>query len=80
MKSSYVIGHRAKNHTLFICQGHDDTLQLVLNVMVQAGKEAKRLRGLRRRMPRAGDVFDVCPRRVIDERRGEQAGLLVLGR
>merc|ERR1719464_1197235 len=25
--------------------GHDDTLQLVLNVMVQAGKEAKRLRG-----------------------------------
>lgn len=28
--------------------GHDDTLQLVLNVMVQAGKEAKRLRGLRR--------------------------------
>jgi len=26
--------------------GHDDTLQLVLNVMVQAGKEAKRLRGL----------------------------------
>eukprot|EP00440_Ansanella_granifera_P070489 gb/GFBE01076491.1/.p1 GENE.gb/GFBE01076491.1/~~gb/GFBE01076491.1/.p1 ORF type:complete len:620 (+),score=112.10 gb/GFBE01076491.1/:1-1860(+) len=28
--------------------GHDDTLQLVLNVMVQAGKEAKRLRALRR--------------------------------
>ncbi|CAJ1436616.1 unnamed protein product, partial [Effrenium voratum] len=28
--------------------GHDDTLQLVLNVMVQAGKESKRLRGLRR--------------------------------
>lgn len=25
--------------------GHDDTLQLVLNVMVKAGKEAKRLRG-----------------------------------
>jgi hypothetical protein len=25
--------------------GHDDTLQLVLNVMVQAGKEAKRVRG-----------------------------------
>lgn len=29
-------------------RGHDDTLQLVLNVMVQAGKEAKRLRSLRR--------------------------------
>jgi len=29
--------------------GHDDTLQLVLNVMAQAGKEARRLRG-----PRAG--------------------------
>jgi len=28
--------------------GHDDTLQLVLNVMVQAGKQAKRVRGLRR--------------------------------
>jgi len=26
--------------------GHDDTLQLVLNVMVQAGKEARRVRGL----------------------------------
>jgi len=25
--------------------GHDDTLQLVLNVMVQAGKEARRIRG-----------------------------------
>ncbi|CAE8719851.1 unnamed protein product [Polarella glacialis] len=27
--------------------GHDDTLQLVLNVMVQAGKESKRLRSMR---------------------------------
>eukprot|EP00931_Biecheleriopsis_adriatica_P078354 TRINITY_DN51802_c0_g1_i1.p1 TRINITY_DN51802_c0_g1~~TRINITY_DN51802_c0_g1_i1.p1 ORF type:complete len:640 (+),score=119.27 TRINITY_DN51802_c0_g1_i1:86-1921(+) len=27
--------------------GHDDTLQLVLNVMVKAGKEAKRLRAIR---------------------------------
>merc|ERR1712014_568301 len=27
--------------------GHDDTLQLVLNVMVQAGKEARRIRGPR---------------------------------
>jgi len=33
--------------------GHDDTLQLVLNVMVQAGKESKRLRSLRSRLSAA---------------------------
>lgn len=31
--------------------GHDDTLQLVLNVMAQAGKEARRLRGPRANLP-----------------------------
>lgn len=31
--------------------GHDDTLQLVLNTMAQAGKEARRLRGPRASLP-----------------------------
>jgi len=33
--------------------GHDDTLQLVLNVMVQAGKEARRIRGRNAAFPGA---------------------------
>lgn len=36
--------------------GHDDTLQLVLNVMLQAGKEARRARGPH--MPLSGDASD----------------------
>lgn len=38
--------------------GHDDTLQLVLNVMVQAGKEARRLRGPRASLPPAASPSD----------------------
>eukprot|EP00933_Yihiella_yeosuensis_P031833 TRINITY_DN2543_c0_g4_i2.p1 TRINITY_DN2543_c0_g4~~TRINITY_DN2543_c0_g4_i2.p1 ORF type:complete len:659 (-),score=130.53 TRINITY_DN2543_c0_g4_i2:322-2181(-) len=47
--------------------GHDDTLQLVLNVMVQAGKEAKRLKALRAAEVETTETTEASGRRLLAE-------------
>lgn len=54
--------------------GHDDTLQLVLNVMVQAGKEAKRLRALRASAPTTGASGRSLSGDAGDLRHGDGSG------